>query len=96
MSKQNTAAFRIKALLRSQGERPDHDSLMALAFDAAHALDIVHGELAKGYRPGAGGSHGAWLEVESFRRGQLRRLSPGTLRRVSALAYRAASMTENF
>ena len=83
-----TTAERIRRILREgAGCRPCPDSLGALAFDSAAAA-LQKGECVPGYRPRGN----PWAEVDSLMKQPLRRLSPATLAKVSALALRAADL----
>lgn len=89
------ASILIRSILHETGEWGCREAgnFMVLAFNAAHALNHVHGELAEGFRPGpcAGAE---WGEVDPYVRKRLRRLSPGTLRRIVDVAYRAGKLRE--
>lgn len=83
-----TTAERIRRILREGALcRPCPDSLGTLAFDSAAAA-LEKGECVPGYRPGGN----PWGEVDSQMKRVLRRLSPATLAKVSALALRAADL----
>lgn len=85
-----TTAARVRQILRTAYlARPDADSLMVLAFDAAAAAYHVHGHLVPDYRPRGD----VWKEVDPMAKSALRRLSPRTLERVCLLAYRTGKLS---
>ena len=85
MPRAKTTAALVRSIARDTYLcRPDADTLMQLAFDAAAAAYHVHGHLVPDYHP----ADGVWMDVDALARARLRRLSPRTLERVCALAYR--------
>ena len=91
------ASVLIRSILQETGEWGCRESsnFIMLAFNAAHALNQVHGEIADGFRPGPY-ADAEWREVDPCIRKRLRRLTPATLRRLLKVAYRAGKLREAF
>lgn len=89
-----TLRKRVAKIIRSIMREDDacSDSYIILAFDAAAALDYIHGDLADGYRPGIGSNRGRWLEIDPWRRERLRKLSAETLRLIVKMSYRVGDI----
>ena len=89
------ASVLIRSILKDTGEWGCRESgnFIMLAFNAAHALNQIHGELADGFRPGPC-AYAEWREVDPYIRKRLRRLTPATLRRLLEVAYRAGKLRE--